>query len=81
MNAPLKDDQLDDTKTEEQSPTVGEDTIEGAKGFAAELNCSLRRATYLLETGQIPAGKIGSRWVGSKARLRKHYAEITGGKA
>lgn len=37
------------------------------------------RATYhLLATGQLPAKKVGGKWVASKARLR---AFLTGGEA
>src|SRR5271166_3343767 len=35
-------------------------------------------ALYLLESGKIPAGKLGARWVASKARLRKFFAELAG---
>ena len=48
------------------------DIIHGAAAFAKHLNVPLRRAFYLLETGQIPAGKLGEKWVGRISRLDAH---------
>ncbi|MDH3668007.1 MAG: helix-turn-helix domain-containing protein [Paracoccaceae bacterium] len=39
------------------------DFIHGADGLAEYLGVSTRRSFYLLESGQIPAAKIGRRWV------------------
>ncbi|MEI9984857.1 MAG: hypothetical protein WDN69_17620 [Aliidongia sp.] len=42
------------------------------------LGVTPRRAVYLLETGQIPAGKEGRTWIASRQALRDHYRRLTG---
>jgi len=68
--------------------TPGEDILEGAPAIAKFLlgrddKRAVRRIRYLLETGQIRAGKfgIGSRaiFTASKALLREDYARVVRG--
>jgi hypothetical protein len=61
--------------------TLSDDRLEGAAAIAAFWGGSLRQTFHLLETGQLPAGKIGSKWIASKSALREHYAKLTRGEA
>ncbi len=61
--------------------TISNDKLEGVGEIAAFLDVKPRRAQYLLESRQIPAGKLGRLWVASKARLREHYENLTSGEA
>ena len=58
---------------------LGDDLVWGAKGIAKTINKSERATYHLMRSGKIPVGKVGSQHVGSKSRLRKHFAAITGG--
>lgn len=55
--------------------SIADDKIKGIEGVAKEIGESYRRTAYLLENALIPCGKIGGVWVGSKAVLRKWFAE------
>jgi hypothetical protein len=52
------------------------DKLSGIRQIAKFINESERRTTYLLENGQIPAGKLGKRWIASRARLRRFFSEL-----
>jgi hypothetical protein len=58
---------------------VADDALEGVEAIARYLGLASRRTTYLLERGLLPAGKLGTRWVASKKRLSRHYAELADG--
>jgi hypothetical protein len=60
---------------------IAADRLSGAKQIATFLGMTPRRAVYLLETGQIPAGKEGRIWVASRQVLRDHYRQLTGAPA
>jgi hypothetical protein len=60
---------------------LGDDIVRGVKAIARFTGEPERRATYLLEKGLLPAGKVGSIWVASKRRLRAHYEAVTSGNA
>lgn len=50
------------------------DLIWGATAIGQVLSLKNRRqAFYLLETGAIPARKVGGQWVASRAKLREHF--------
>ena len=55
------------------------DRLSGVRAIADFIGEDDRRTYYLLERKLIPAGKLGSQWVGSKKRLRDHYDRITSG--
>ena len=63
-----------------QISDIASDKLSGVCEISAYIAESHRRTQYLLETGQIPAGKQGRLWIASKARLRAHYDELTGAK-
>jgi hypothetical protein len=58
---------------------IGEDRLTGIEAIAKFRKEPKRRTTYLLETGQLPAGKEGRIWIASKRRLREHYEQLTAG--
>lgn len=49
------------------------DLIWTAPRIGEALNVSTRRAMYMLETGKLPARKIGRIWVADRSQLRKHF--------
>jgi hypothetical protein len=57
------------------------DLLYGVAAVASFIGESERRSLYLLESRQIPAGKLGQRWVASRSALREHYARLTRGEA
>jgi hypothetical protein len=52
--------------------------IWGARNIANEVGISQRQAFYLLEGGQIPAKKIGGRWVVDRDVLREFFRNTVG---
>jgi hypothetical protein len=46
------------------------DLLRGAQAIAAYLKQSRRKTFYQLESGQLPAWKIGSVWHSTKPKLR-----------
>lgn len=52
------------------------DVLNGTPEIAEFLGVSRRRAYYLCETRQIPAGKMGRRWVARKSRLLEHIDRL-----
>jgi len=54
------------------------DILWGAAAIAAEIGLNVRQCFYLLETGKIPAKKVGRKWCASRRGLRNHFASITG---
>ena len=61
-----------------------DDLLDGVDDYVAFLGpkrFNRRRVYYLLETGQLPGGKMGRAWIGSKAAVRSRLAELTGAAA
>jgi hypothetical protein len=46
-----------------------EDICWGAAAIGRAINANRRRTFYLLETGKLPAKKLGGVWVASRRRL------------
>ena len=57
----------------EHRETKALDLIWGADAIAAELGCDRRRAFYLLEKGEIPAKKVGGKWVVRRDELHAFF--------
>ena len=55
---------------------IGEDLIRGASSISEELGEPLRRTYYLLESGQLPAWKMGSRWYLRRSALVEHFHRL-----
>ena len=56
---------------------LADDLLRGCAKIAQFLGESERRTFYLLQTGQIPAGKVGAVWIASKSALRSHFWRLT----
>jgi hypothetical protein len=57
---------------------IAADCLRGAAEIAAFLGTTRRRAFYLMEFGQMPAGKEGRIWIASRRALEEHYRRLTG---
>lgn len=51
------------------------DLIWGAKAISAVIGVNPRQTFHLLETGQIPAKKVGGRWVADRRQLAVFFLE------
>lgn len=49
--------------------------IWGASKIAELLGVTTRRCFYMLESGQLPARKIGGRWVAERERLMEFFVD------
>ena len=58
---------------------IGSDVLRGVQEIARFRGENPRRTLYLLERGEIPHGREGSRYVASKRKLREHHDRLTGG--
>ncbi len=56
---------------------IADDLLDGGLAYAEYLGLPLRRVYDLLERGLLPGGKLGHKWIGSKARVRRHYLELS----
>ncbi|MBZ9683113.1 DNA-binding protein [Mesorhizobium sp. CO1-1-2] len=54
------------------------DLVWGADNIAKAINVKPRQAFHMLETGLLPARKVGNRWVAERGKLREFFL---GGKA
>jgi hypothetical protein len=52
------------------------DILEGAAAIAAYTGKTIRQANYLLETGQLPAFKIGRNWHMRRSTFQQHIEEL-----
>ena len=57
--------------------TLRGDVLRGAAEIAKFIGEPVRRTFYLIENKQIPAGKRGAVWLGSKSALREHHRRLT----
>lgn len=57
--------------------TPADDLLDGGKAYAEFTGFPVRRVFYLLETGRLPGGKLGSKWIGSKQAVRDCLARLT----
>ncbi len=58
------------------SVSLADDVIWEAAQIAKVINRTKRQTVYLLEKGQIPARKVGGRWVASRSRLQAHLVGL-----
>jgi hypothetical protein len=49
------------------------DLIWGAANIAREINLNTRQTFHHLETGAIPARKVGKKWVAERGQLRDFF--------
>jgi hypothetical protein len=63
--------------TNRNPPIEGDDeVIWGAVEIAAIINRTPRQTYNLLESGQLPAKRIGGRWAATKGNLRRLFSEV-----
>jgi hypothetical protein len=58
-----------------QNSTLEIVLIWGAEAIANEIGVGTRRAFHLLENGELPAKKVGGRWVVERGTLRNFFIE------
>ena len=51
------------------------DLIWGAERIAQEINLTTRQTFHQLETGAIPAKKVGGKWVAERGKLREFFTD------
>lgn len=56
--------------TENKATTLTPDAVWGAVEIGKEINRSARQTFHLLESGALPARKVGKSWVASRRKLR-----------
>lgn len=55
------------------------DLVWGAAAIAIVLGAKRRQTFHLLETGQIPAKKVGGRWVAERGKLHAFFLDEDAG--
>ncbi len=55
-----------------------DDILDGVAAFSEFIGWPPRRVYYMLERGQLPGGKIGNRWIGSKRVRRQRLESLAG---
>ena len=60
-------------------PSEPLDLIWGAANIAKVVNLNPRQTFYQLESGSIPAKKVGGKWVAERNELRAFFLEWVGG--
>jgi hypothetical protein len=49
--------------------------------FGEATPANVRRARHWIDTGRLPAGKVGNRYIGDQGVIAKRMAEVTAGGA
>lgn len=73
-----KDEERLSTKNQ---ANLASDILDGVGAYAAFTGLTERRCNHLLATKQLPGGKLGRKWIGSKVAVRDHLAKLSGSKA
>lgn len=58
---------------DKQQTSESLDLLWGASEIAQAIGANERMAFHYLQTGQLPARKVGRMWVVSRAALRRHF--------
>lgn len=59
----------------ESLSSLADEVLYGTEAIAAELNLSRTQVYYRLETGVLPAKKIGGIWTTTRTALRRYYTD------
>jgi hypothetical protein len=59
----------------ETTESLAEDLLRGAEAIGAYVGLDARQTFYYLQTGCLPATKLGRIWISTKTRLRRHFNE------
>lgn len=54
------------------------DLVWGAEAIAEELGTTTRKAFHMLESGTLPARKVGNRWVADRNALHDFFRDTYG---
>jgi hypothetical protein len=57
----------------ESTKTEAIDLLWGAKAIGDEINKTVRQTFHLLETGMLPARKVGKHWVAERGTLHAFF--------
>jgi hypothetical protein len=57
-----------------ETENIGSDLLWGAEAISREIDLPLKKTYYRLERGEIPARRVGNIYVGSRRKLRAHFA-------
>lgn len=60
---------------------LADDLLDGADEISRFTGWSKRRVFYLLEQGQLPGFKVGSKWCARRSTLTDHIARLERGEA
>jgi hypothetical protein len=66
-------------------PRADNDVLLGASAITAFVNgltaseVSRSQVYHWIESGHLPTGRLGTKVIGSKKRIREHFERITGG--
>jgi excisionase family DNA binding protein len=60
---------------------LADDLLHGAQAIADYLGISVGQCYHWLSNGHIPCARVGDLYIGSRARLRKHFAGDASGEA
>ncbi len=58
--------------------SFADDLLDGVAAYSEYTGWAPRRVYYMLEKGQLPGGKIGNRWIGSKRVVRQLLESLAG---
>lgn len=60
---------------------LADDLLDGAEEISRFTGWSKRRVFYLLEQGQLPGFKVGSKWCARRSTLTDHITRLERGEA
>ena len=58
---------------DETDRPLADDILWGADAIARYIGRSRRQTFHMLQTGLLPARKVGDQWIASKAELRQRF--------
>ena len=56
--------------------SLADNILDGVAAYSEFTGWPPRRVYYMLEKGQLPGGKIGNRWIGSKRVVRQRLESV-----
>jgi hypothetical protein len=70
---------MDTTEIPRQPDRLADDLLDGAAAIASYIGKTRRETYWVIQQGQIPAGRLGRKIIGSKRALDRHMTKITRG--
>lgn len=62
--------------SETDAMSLGTDLIWGVRAISLEINRTERQTFHLLETGRLPAKKVGGRWCSRRTVLGQFFGNV-----